>query len=127
MDVQGEIVMTTDEKDSYDSDDMLVRIEDGLVKNVGKDLDIKTSNGESLGIIKFDTNGWKKIRNKLDQMLVEEENHQIFYLAALQELMDDGNDVISCKVSEDSWAEIDFHPDVNDVRNKIELFARKIK
>ena len=53
LDANGEIVMTTDIKDEYDSDDMLVRVEDGLVKEVGKDLNIETSNGESLGIIKY--------------------------------------------------------------------------
>ena len=127
IDANGEIVMTTDIKDEYDSDDMLVRVEDGLVKEVGKDLNIETSNGESLGIIKYSLSGWKKIGDVLDEMLREESNHQIFYLSALQTLMNNGEAIHSCEVDASSWAEIDFHPDVEDVRSKIDLFINKLK
>jgi choline kinase len=127
LDSPGEIIMTTDIKKEYDSDDMLVRTEDGLVKEVGKDLNIETSNGESLGIIKYSQIGWEKIRSTLDEMLRKESNHQIFYLSALQLLMNKGEEIHSCEVDATAWAEIDFHPDVDDVRSKIDLFMNKLK
>lgn len=123
----GEIVMTTDKKEEYDSDDMLVRTEGSFVKEVGKDLNIETSNGESLGIIKYSKVGWEKIRSTLDEMLRKESNHQIFYLSALQLLMSKGEEILSCEVDASAWAEIDFHPDVDDVRSKIDLFINKLK
>ena len=123
---KGDVVMTIDRKEHYDADDMLVITDDGLVRSVGKDLDEKRANGESVGIIKYSPRGLERLKIILDLMLREEKNHQIFYLAALQEIMDQGFSVASCEIEPHDWAEIDFHPDVNDVREKIDVFIQKV-
>ncbi len=126
MKAPGEIVMTMSIKDSYDSDDMLVVHEGDRVYSVGKDLDVEKATGESIGIIKYSALGLSILRNTLDEMLRHPENHQRFYLQALQKVMNSGVTVNNCFVDSNDWAEIDFHPDISDVRAKVDHFVKKI-
>jgi len=124
---EGDIVMTTSKKDFYDSDDMLVIHNNyNNVISVGKDLDKQKATGESVGIIKFSLLGLKIIRDTLDEMMKDLTNHQKFYLHALQKIMDSGIVVNSCIIDDKAWAEIDFHPDINDVRLRVDEFVKKI-
>lgn len=127
LDAEGDIVMTIDRKESYDSDDMLVITEKENILSVGKDLDVEIANGESVGIIKYSKLGLSIVRETLDFMLRDEANHQRFYLSALQKIMDRGFPITFCEVEPHEWAEIDFHPDVSDVRAKVDYFIDRIK
>ncbi|MDA7441054.1 phosphocholine cytidylyltransferase family protein [Candidatus Pseudothioglobus singularis] len=122
----GDVVMTTSVKKNYDSDDMLVIQENKRVISVGKDLDPQKATAESVGIIKYSSRGLNILRDTIDNLLRSSDNHQKFYLHALQNIMDKGITVNSCNVDSDAWAEIDFHPDIQDVRNKIDYFVKKI-
>ena len=123
----GDIVMTIDRKESYDADDMLVVIEKSNITAVGKELDLSIANGESVGIIKYSKLGINMMKDTLDVMLRDQKNHQIFYLSALQKIMDRGFPISTCEVEPHEWAEIDFHPDVSDVRAKVDYFVESIK
>lgn len=126
LESSGDLVMTTTIKDEYDNDDMLIIHEDDRVYSVGKDLDVTKATGESIGIIKYSPLGLGILRNTLDEMLKKSENHDLFYLHALQKIMDSGITVNSCAIDTNDWAEIDFHPDVSDVRAKVDCFVKKI-
>lgn len=123
----GDVVMVIDRKEHYDSDDMLVITDGNMVKSVGKDLDRTQANGESVGIIKYSKRGLNLINETLDLLLQDEKNHQIFYLVALQEIMNKGFPVVGCEVGPNDWAEIDFHLDVTEVRAKVDLFVKRIQ
>jgi choline kinase len=123
---KGDIVMTTSIKKDYDSDDMLVFQENNQVYSVGKDLDKNKANGESAGIIKYTLLGLSILRETLDEMMKDSENHQKFYLLALQKIMNRGVPINTCNIDFNDWAEIDFHPDVKDVRSKVDFFVKKI-
>jgi choline kinase len=123
----GDIAMTIDCKEAYDADDMLVVMEGSLVRRVGKDLDRALANGESVGIIRYRDRGVSMLEEALNLMLREEENHQRFYLAALQHIMDLGFPVFACEVDSTDWAEIDFHPDVQELRAKVDSFLRRMR
>lgn len=127
LSTKGDVVMTTSVKKNYDSDDMLVIEENKRVISVGKDLDPQKATAESVGIIKYTPRGLNILRDTIDDLLRSSNNHQKFYLHALQKIMDKGITVNSCIVDADSWAEIDFHPDIQDVRKKIDFFVKKIK
>jgi len=127
LNANGEIVMTIDRKEDYDADDMLVITEGESIKAVGKDLDRKQANGESIGIIKYSKLGLEQLNTTLDHLVQNESNHQIFYLSALQEIMNKGFPVLGCEVEPDDWAEIDFHPDVSDVRERVDSFVQRMK
>lgn len=116
---EGDIVMTVNPKDKFDFDDMLVYARDDHAINVGKDLDPKVADFESVGIIKYSMIGLSVVKNELNQMLQTQSNHNVFYLKMLDNLMKKGFPVKLCYVDETDWAEIDFHPDVESIRNNI--------
>ena len=111
----GDIVMTIDKKQRYDSDDMLAVIEGNRVVAVGK----KIANAESVGIIKFTLKGYQEISKTLHSMLKDQSNHSLFYLSAMQEIMDSDFEVLPCEIEPGDWAEIDFHPDLEDLKTRI--------
>lgn len=127
LQAEGDIVMTIDRKSEYDSDDMMVITKEERVVAVSKDLDRDYANGESVGIIKYSVLGLKILTDLLDVMLRDESNHQQFYLQSLQKIMDSGVAVNYCEVDEDDWAEIDFHPDVTDVRDRVDYFVQQFQ
>jgi L-glutamine-phosphate cytidylyltransferase len=122
----GDIVMTISRKDFFDEDDMLVVTEESRVLDVGKDLDQNISNGESIGIIKYSALGANILKNEIEAMLRNEVNHNKFYLHVLQKIMNKGIAISYCEVSSNDWAEIDYHPDVQDVRDKVDFFVQKL-
>jgi len=123
----GDIVMTIDRKEEYDADDMMIITTKNKVIEVSKEVDRDLANGESVGIIKYSILGQKILRDTVDVMLQSQDNHQFFYLIVLQKIMDSGVPVNFCEVSQDEWAEIDFHPDVTEVRNRVDHFMQKIQ
>ena len=113
------ITMITDVKDEYDSDDMKIISEKGLVKKVSKKIPIAEANGESVGIIKFSGHGPKIYRDVLEEMVREPENINVFYLQAIQKIIDKGYPVHFSICDEKDWGEIDFHPDLKLIRQYV--------
>ncbi|MBN2070040.1 MAG: phosphocholine cytidylyltransferase family protein [Candidatus Krumholzibacteriota bacterium] len=121
-----DITMVIDRKEKYDSDDMKVVTSGGLVHKVSKQIGEEEANGESIGMIMFRGKGRGIILDTLEEMARKEENKQIFYLAALQNIMDKGYPVHYHECSREDWAEIDFHSDLSFIRKHIENFAADI-
>ena len=126
LSTKGEIVMTIDRKEKYDIDDMKVVTKGQKVYKVGKKIPLDEANGESVGIIKYVGHGKDLIINKLEHMVKDRNNHNKFYLEALQKIMIDNNGISFCEIEEDKWAEIDFHIDLEFVRKNISRFEEKI-
>lgn len=112
-----DITMVIDEKNSYDDDDMKVHHVDGFVLEVSKTIPPEKANGESVGIIKFSNNGPKIYRSVLDEMVRDPQNRNVFYLRAIQKIIDKGFKVNYSLCKETDWGEIDFHPDLELIRN----------
>jgi L-glutamine-phosphate cytidylyltransferase len=119
VDSSREICMVTDRKDRYTEDDMKVVIRGDRVLKVGKKLRPEETNGESIGMIRVIGAGRGHLRQKLDEMVRREESKNIFYLHAFQELMDEGWPVHYHEIRPDQWSEIDFHPDLEMVREQL--------
>ncbi len=113
------ITMVTDTKDSYDDDDMKIISEQGLIKQVSKKIPISQANGESVGIIKFSPDGSKIYTQILDKMVREPKNLQVFYLQAIQQIIDRGFPVHFSICDPSDWGEIDFHPDLEMIRQYV--------
>jgi len=113
------ITMVTDVKDEYDSDDMKMIIENGLVKEVSKKIELDRANGESVGIIKFSGHGPKIYLDTLEEMVRAPENMNNFYLKAIQKIVDKGFPVHHSVCNEKDWGEIDFHPDLEMIRTHV--------
>ena len=113
------ITMVTDVKDSYDDDDMKIISSNGLVKRVSKKIDLEQANGESVGIIKFSGSGVNTYKDMLEKMVRVPENLNVFYLRALQEIIDAGFPVHLSQCESSDWGEIDFHPDLELIRRQV--------
>ena len=110
------ITMVTDIKDQYDEDDMKIISIDGLVKRVSKKIPLEEANGESVGIIKFCGSGPEIYTDMLESMVRDPENLNVFYLRAIQNIIDAGHEVHLSQCNPNDWGEIDFHPDLEMIR-----------
>ncbi len=113
------ITMVIDEKEHYDDDDMKVIKSDKTIQKVSKKIDPNQANGESVGIIKFSGHGPQIYKNTLEEMVRKPENMNVFYLKAIQEIIDKGYPVSFSKCNESDWGEIDFHPDLMLIRQYV--------
>lgn len=113
------ITMVTDVKDQYDDDDMKIISKDGLVKRVSKKIPLEKANGESVGIIKFSGEGPGIYRDMLESMVRDPANLNVFYLRAIQNIIDAGHEVHFSLCDPNDWGEIDFHPDLEMIRQYV--------
>ena len=121
------IVMVIDRKDEYDQEDMKVITRKDKVIRVSKRIPIEEANGESVGMIRFMDNGRKILVNTLNNMVREEASKQIFYLAAIQRIIDQGFLVYCTECDERDWAEVDFHPDLQFIREHMRRRVEDIR
>ena len=108
----GDVVMVVSRKESYDEDDMKVHISGDRVYKVSKELMADEANGESIGMIKFLGQGRRWFADELNRMVRIKENLNVYYLNAIQAVMDAGLPVNYVTCAPSDWAEIDFHPDL---------------
>ncbi len=120
------ITMVIDRKESYDTDDMKVVTRDDHIIKVSKEIPPEEANGESIGMMLFRGKGRSIIGETLESMVRDEESKQIFYLAALQKIMDMGYPVRYFECAPEDWAEIDFHSDLSFIREHINRYAADI-
>jgi len=113
------ITMVTDVKPQYDEDDMKIVSENGLIKRVSKKIPIEEANGESVGIIKFCGSGPGIYSDMLEYMVRQPENLKVFYLKAIQNIIDAGHEVHFSQCDPSDWGEIDFHPDLELIRQYV--------
>ena len=113
------ITMVTDVKANYDEDDMKIISRKGVVKRVSKKIPLEDANGESVGIIKFSGSGPKLYAETLESMVRDPENLKVFYLKAVQRIIDEGHSVHLSECDPMDWGEIDFHPDLEMIRQYV--------
>lgn len=112
----NDITMVIDEKTEYDDDDMKVIHQNGNIFEVSKKIEKSKANGESIGIIKFINKGPKIYTSILDEMVRDPDNRNVFYLKAIQQIIDKGFKVGYSLCKPEDWGEIDFHPDLELIR-----------
>ncbi len=125
----GDIVVTINDKDKFDDDDMKVLYDkkSKLLLKISKLLDKNIANAESIGIIKYNKKGLKLLKNQMDSLLLYDNNYlNKFYLSAIQHLVNNGENINIHKTNEQSWREIDYVEDYHklksDIANKIFYF-----
>lgn len=113
---KNDINMMITRKSDFDDDDMKVIIEGDRLRDVGKDIAPTVASGESIGMMYFRGRGLTQMKASLQRLLKDEANFQIFYLAALRQLMREGYLINYSECSTADWAEIDFHPDLQHMK-----------
>lgn len=123
-DKNQQLCMVIDRKETYDPDDMKLIIEKYRVLKIGKIIPENKANGESIGMIRLLGDGKEWVIKTMERMVRKKENLHVFYLEIFQELINQGTMMGYYEVDADDWAEIDFHPDLEDIRKKIFNFDK---
>ena len=100
------ITLATDQKVSYDDDDMKIRSEGIRLCRVGKRLDLSHVNGESIGMMYFDIAGAQIFVRKVEELMRQGDGLTRWYLSAIDELAQAGVVGIS-SIHGLSWCEVD--------------------
>ena len=119
------ITMVIYRKKKYDQDDMKLIIKNGKVLKVSKKITLNEANGESIGMIRVTGEARTLMIDTMEKMVRIKKNIQVFYLEVIQELINQGIKVGFHEISPKDWAEIDFHPDLEDIRKKISIFNKE--
>jgi choline kinase len=119
------ISITIDYKERYDEDDMKVILDNGSVKQVSKMIDMDKIDAESVGLaIIRGKNNRKIFKNRLTSLVRDITNKDKFWLEIFNALSYDNQEIGIYEIDTKEWGEIDFHPDIENVRAAIskELF-----
>ncbi len=119
---KNDISLSISIKEEYDPDDMKIIHNNNILEKVGKDIEFDKTTGESIGIIKYTKKGALILRKTLDEMVRNKNNHQLFYLKAIQKIIDNGNIINTVEIPSEKWAEIDFHYDLEFIQRNFNRF-----
>ena len=100
------ITLATDQKVSYDDDDMKIWSERDRLCRVGKKLDRSHVNGESIGMMVFHQTGAEIFVRKIEELMRKGDGLKRWYLSAIDELAQTGVVGIS-SIHGLSWCEVD--------------------
>ena len=123
---EGDIAVTLNRKDSYDDDDMKVRLEGPRLSRIGKDIPLAEAEGEAIGVIRLSPQGSSWLRQNMDA-LVRENELNCFYLRAIQRMIDEGHPVLFKDITPLPWAEVDDAKDLELLRAQADHFVPKGK
>ena len=109
---QNGICVTIDRKDGYDEDDMKVVVDDaGRLHAIGKRLDLKTVNAESIGLLAFRGSGAQTFRHAIERAIRTSEGTTIWYLRVIHQIAQEAP-VWTLDINGEEWGEVDFPEDV---------------
>jgi len=117
------IYLSVSRKDTYDSDDMKVSFENGTVSRVSKEIPTELIEAESPGLAMIRGERMGAIfRKHLDISLRNSNNLQTYWLQAFNCLHEHGIQVKPWFFNAaEKWREVDFHMDVKNVRELLQL------
>lgn len=115
------ITVTVSHKDRYDSDDMKVRLKDGLLHMIGKTLDPETVDAESIGMIRFLDEGVQEFRTIVEKTVESGHGDRVWYLSVIDRIAKSFA-VHTAAVDADRWCEVDFPVDLQRARHAIALW-----
>jgi choline kinase len=85
---------------------------EGRILKIGKEVIPKEAMGESIGIEKFSAPLVEKLYKILDHLIIRENKVNLFYEAAFQNLIDDGESIFAVDITEHKCMEIDTAHDL---------------
>jgi len=111
------ILVTIDQKTSYDPDDMKVSLSGSSLTAIGKTLLPNETDAESIGILRFQEKGPEIFRSKLDQMMRTQDGVQAWFLKAINAIASTEGGVETVLIKGHRWAEVDTVADFEGLKN----------
>ncbi len=105
------VTLATDEKPTYDADDMKVQTAEGRLLRVGKNLPLDETNGESIGLMVFRGTGPALFRAALEQAVRQPAALEQWYLSIVGKIAEAGH-VWTQSISGLDWSEVDYPLDL---------------
>lgn len=112
------ITLVTDSKLTYDADDMKVTLDEHRVLRVGKTLEPKQSQGESIGMMLFRGNGPDLFVRAIEGAIRKPQALKQWYLSVIDEMAQSGL-VWNCSIQGLRWAEVDYPVDLEDAQKLV--------
>jgi L-glutamine-phosphate cytidylyltransferase len=106
----SDIILPVDYKSCIE-EEMKVTTIDGNVSLIHKSIDLKVAEGEFIGIAKIGSCILDKLKSAVIVELKEKNNHQDYFEAAIQNLIDQGVNIKTIATNGRPWVEIDFPED----------------
>jgi choline kinase len=92
---------------------------DGSITEISKKVDLNHAVGESIGIEKFDAEFTNKLFEILDRKILVENKVKIFYEAAFQDAINDGNKIYAVDIGSLKCIELDFAEDIERANREV--------
>ena len=92
---------------------------DKSIAEISKTVDLKLAIGESIGIEKFSVEFTNKLFEILDKKILDEKRINIFYEAAFQEAIDEGEKIYAVDIGKLKCIELDFVEDIERANEEV--------
>ena len=115
---------TISRKNEYDWDDMKIITKGNIITHISKEIPLEEANGESVGMIKFNGKSRLVFYEVMVDVMHKPEALNWFWLHAIQEYINRGNNVYYYEIPRSSWAEMDFHVDYKSIKTYIEKYVK---
>lgn len=107
---------------SYDNEDMKVLTAGSHVLQISKAIDNQKANGESIGLRLFRNHAVPAFRQALDQAMTLPNARQLFFVHAIQIMIDNGYHVGYADVTDYQYGELDFPEDLKRLEKSFSLY-----
>ena len=125
LSTKEEICVPYKVKPSYAAEDMKVKIENGLVVSIGKDL--KNISGESVGVRVFRNEGVDILKRSLEKEIRTEKFNKKWYASAISRILKRGHKISSIDIGDLYWHDVDYPNDLNNAKLNINLISSNKK
>jgi choline kinase len=119
------ITLAADIKSEYDPDDMKIVSRGNRLLRVGKQLELDTVNGESIGMMVFRGEGVSRFSAMVDHLMRRGEGLNRWYLSAIDALAQEWN-VAICPIHGLSWCEVDNRADLLRAEQVLEGWGQNV-
>ena len=128
------ITVTIDRKSEYDADDMKVSVEGTSLRAIGKTLTADETNGESIGMLRFQGLGGALFADGLEAALRQPEGLRRWYLSVIHAIAQGGaqrgdqgghqrGQVRVTSIEGLSWGEVDYPDDLAEAEALVRSWA----
>ncbi len=117
------IVLSVNYKDSYDEDDMKVRLADNLVVQVSKEIKVSEVDAESPGLALVRGKKFRRLFRETLETLARDRNYlNRFWLEVFNRLIFDGRPIHFWPFDRNMpWQEVDFHMDIKNLKEIVKI------
>jgi len=96
-----------------------VKIKEGLIKGIGKEIPDSEASGNFIGISKFSKIGSEILFEEIERTIQDGENLDAYFIKSLDELINRGQHVYYSEVSGRVWIDIDTMDDLERAINEL--------